>query len=69
MKRRVYFNKNNKKLNFKLIDNRGLELSNYNIKTASDDTINYINEKNKSKNPNEYIHFIWFCFTGSSFIK
>lgn len=47
MKRRVYFNKNNKKLNFKLIDNRGIELSNYNIKTASDDTINYINEKIK----------------------
>ena len=69
MKRRVYLNKNNKKLNYKLIDNRGIESSNYNTKNASDDTINYINEKNKNKNPNEYIQCIWFCFTGSSFLK
>ena len=36
---------------------------------ASNDINNFITEKNKSQNPNEYIHCIWFCITGSSFLK
>ena len=69
MEIRKYFNQNNEKINFKLFDSRGIEPSNYNIKNASDDIINFITEKNKSQNPNEYIHCIWFCITGSSFLK
>ena len=53
---------------FRLVDTRGIELNkNYGAKDVELETKNYINQQYKMNNPNNFIHCIWYCITGTRF--
>ena len=53
--------------NIRLIDSRGLEKGNYNTEVFIKDVVNYIEQKELNGNPDEFIHCIWYCVTGTRF--
>ena len=53
---------------FRLIDTRGIELNqNYGAKEVELESKNYINQQYLKNDPNNFIHCIWYCFTGKRF--
>ena len=57
----------NKIPNIRLIDSRGLEKGNYNVEALVKEITNYIEDQELKGNPDNYIHCIWYCITGTIF--
>ena len=53
--------------NIRLIDSRGLEKGNYNTEVFIKEVVNFIEQKELKGNPDEFIHCIWYCVTGTRF--
>ena len=53
--------------NIRLIDSRGLEKGNYNTTLFIKEVINFIEQQELNGNPDEFIHCIWYCVTGTRF--
>lgn len=51
----------------RLYDTQGFESSGYGVNEATEYAINLIKKCLLNKDPNEYIHLIWYCITGSRF--
>jgi GTPase SAR1 family protein len=49
----------------RLADSRGIELNNYGINELSESINNFINSKLRRENPDEFVHCIWYCITGT----
>ena len=56
-----------KKPNIRLIDSRGIEKGDYNIDTFVNEITKYIENLELNGNPDNYIHCIWYCITGTRF--
>ena len=59
-----YYTSNNMPL-MRLADTRGIELNKYGIEDLSTSITNFINEKLQSGNPDEFVHCIWYCISGT----
>ena len=57
----------NKIPNLRLIDSRGIEKGNYDVKTFVKEITNYIEAQQLNGNPDNFIHCIWYCTTGNRF--
>ena len=57
----------NKIPNLRLIDSRGIEKGNYDVKTFVKEITNYIEAQQLNGNPDNFIHCIWYCITGNRF--
>ena len=57
----------NKIQNIRLIDSRGLEKGNYNVDALVKEITNYIEDQELKGNPDNYVHCIWYCITGTRF--
>ena len=57
----------NKFPNIRLIDSRGIEKGNYNADELVKSIKDYIENKELSGNPDNFIHCIWYCITGTRF--
>ena len=57
----------NKIPNIRLIDSRGIEKGNYNIDSLVKEITSYIENQELKGNPDNFIHCIWYCITGSRF--
>ena len=53
--------------NIRLIDSRGLEKGNYNTTLFIKEVIDFIEQQELNGNPDEFIHCIWYCVTGTRF--
>ena len=53
--------------NIRLIDSRGLEKGNYNTEVFVKEITNFIEQRELKGNPDEFIHCIWYCVTGTRF--
>ena len=53
--------------NIRLIDSRGIEKGSYNIDKLNQEIINYIENRELSGDPDQFIHCIWYCITGTRF--
>ena len=53
--------------NIRLIDSRGLEKGNYNSTLFIKEVIDFIEQQELNGNPDEFIHCIWYCVTGTRF--
>ena len=53
--------------NIRLIDSRGLEKGNYNTEIFVKEITDYIEQQELKGNPDEFIHCIWYCVTGTRF--
>ena len=53
--------------NIRLIDSRGLEKGNYNTSLFIKEVIDFIEQQELNGNPDEFIHCIWYCVTGTRF--
>ena len=51
----------------RLYDSQGIDKSNYGIKKVVESSKNLINNQAATNNPDEFIHCIWYCLTGSRF--
>jgi septin family protein len=49
----------------RLADSRGIELDNYGIEKLSESINRFINDKIERGNPDEFVHCIWYCITGT----
>ena len=56
-----------KKPNIRLIDSRGIEKGDYNIDSFVNEITKYIENLELNGNPDNYIHCIWYCITGTRF--
>ena len=56
-----------KKPNIRLIDSRGIEKGDYNIDSLVNEITKYIENQELSGNPDNFIHCIWYCITGTRF--
>jgi hypothetical protein len=56
-----------KRKNIRLIDSRGIEKGDYNVDTFVNEITKYIEEQELSGNPDNFIHCIWYCITGTRF--
>ena len=56
-----------KKPNIRLIDSRGIEKGDYNIDSFVNEITKYIKNLELNGNPDNYIHCIWYCITGTRF--
>ena len=50
-----------------LIDSRGFEKGNYNASSFVKEITNYVEEQQLKGNPDNFIHCIWYCITGTRF--
>ena len=57
----------NKIPNIRLIDSRGIEKGNYDVKAFVKEISNYIESQQLKGNPDNFIHCIWYCITGTRF--
>ena len=57
----------NKISNIRLIDSRGIEKGNYDIKAFVKEITNYVESQQLKGNPDNFIHCIWYCITGTRF--
>ena len=57
----------NKMPNIRLIDSRGFEKGNYNVNSFVKEITNYVEEQQLKGNPDNFIHCIWYCITGTRF--
>lgn len=53
--------------NIRLIDSRGIEKGDYNIDEVIKEITNYVESRELAGNPDDYIHCIWYCITGTRF--
>ena len=53
--------------NIRLIDSRGIEKGNYDIKAFVKEITNYVESQQLKGNPDNFIHCIWYCITGTRF--
>ena len=53
--------------NIRLIDSRGIEKGDYNIDEVVKEITNYVESRELAGNPDDYIHCIWYCITGTRF--
>ena len=53
--------------NIRLIDSRGLEKGNYNTEVFVKEVIKYVEQQELKGNPDEFVHCIWYCVTGTRF--
>ena len=53
--------------NIRLIDSRGIEKGDYNIDEFVNEVTKYIENSELSGNPDNFIHCIWYCITGTRF--
>ena len=51
----------------RLDDSTGVKLNQYGIEKLSEDIQDFMNEKLKSGIPEEFVHCIWYCITGTRF--
>ena len=56
-----------KKPNIRLIDSRGIEKGDYNIDAFVNEITKYIENLELNGNPDNFIHCIWYCITGTRF--
>jgi GTP-binding protein EngB required for normal cell division len=57
----------NKMPNIRLIDSRGFEKGNYDVNSFVKEITNYIESQQLKGNPDNFIHCIWYCITGTRF--
>ena len=57
----------NKMPNIRLIDSRGFEKGNYDVNSFIKEITNYIESQQLKGNPDNFIHCIWYCITGTRF--
>ena len=57
----------NKISNIRLIDSRGIEKGDYNIDEFVNEVKNYIEKSELNGNPDNFVHCIWYCVTGTRF--
>ena len=57
----------NKIPNLRLIDSRGIEKGDYDVKTFVKEITNYVEAQQLNGNPDNFIHCIWYCITGNRF--
>ena len=56
------------KINFlRLGDSQGIEKGSYGIESVVEDVKNFIESKLETKDPDQYVHCIWYCITGARF--
>ncbi len=55
------------KPNIRLIDSRGIEKGDYNIDSFVNEITKYIENQELNGNPDNFIHCIWYCITGTRF--
>ena len=53
--------------NIRLIDSRGIEKGDYNIDEFVNEVTNYIEKSELDGNPDNFVHCIWYCITGTRF--
>ena len=53
--------------NIRLIDSRGFEKGNYDVNSFVKEITNYIESQQLKGNPDNFIHCIWYCITGTRF--
>ena len=53
--------------NLRLIDSRGIEKGNYNVDAVIKEITNYIEKRELTGNPDNFVHCIWYCVTGTRF--
>ena len=53
--------------NIRLIESRGIEKGNYSIDSLSQEIVNYIESRELSEDPDQFVHCIWYCITGTRF--
>ena len=51
----------------RIADSRGIETKGYSIKQLSDSINKFIKEKLQSGNPDQFVHCIWYCLSGTRF--
>ena len=56
-----------KRKNIRLIDSRGIEKGDYNVDAFVNEITKYIEDQELSGNPDNFIHCIWYCITGTRF--
>ena len=53
--------------NIRLIDSRGIEKGEYNVDSVVEEITKFVEKKELSGNPDDFIHCIWYCITGTRF--
>lgn len=53
--------------NIRLIDSRGFEKGDYNVDAFVNEITKYIENQELNGNPDNFIHCIWYCITGTRF--
>ena len=53
--------------NIRLIDSRGIEKGDYNVDEVVKEITSYVESRELAGNPDDYIHCIWYCITGTRF--
>ena len=53
--------------NIRLIDSRGIEKGDYNIEEFVNEVKKFIEDRELDGNPDNFIHCIWYCITGTRF--
>ena len=53
--------------NIRLIDSRGIEKGDYNIEEFVNEVTQFIENSELSGNPDNFVHCIWYCVTGTRF--
>ena len=56
-----------KRKNIHLIDSRGIEKGDYNVEAFVNEITKYIEKQELNGNPDNFIHCIWYCITGTRF--
>ena len=51
----------------RLADSRGIEKGNYGVEQVVTSTENFVNNQIDTKDPDKYVHCIWYCITDSRF--
>ena len=51
----------------RLADSRGIEKDEYGVKAVVNSAKNFIQNRLETKDPDQYVHLIWYCITGSRF--
>ena len=51
----------------RLADSRGIEKDEYGVEQVLNSAKNFINYYLEKENPDEYVHLIWYCITGTRF--
>ena len=51
----------------RLADSRGIEKSQYGVEAVVKSTEDFVNSQIKLKDPDKFVHCIWYCITGSRF--